>query len=60
MELEKRLIPNVNFCEYVLFTNLKMDMIKQSIAFTDKKINALVYKLYVLNEEEIKIIETAK
>ena len=29
----------------------------QQIATTDKEINALVYKLYDLTEEEIKIVE---
>ena len=29
----------------------------QRIAFTDKKIDALVYELYGLSEEEVKIVE---
>jgi hypothetical protein len=32
-------------------------LLKQRIAFTDKKIEALVYELYGLSEEEIKIVE---
>ena len=31
--------------------------LKQQIDSTDKEINALVYKLYDLTEEEIKIVE---
>jgi len=31
--------------------------LKQRIAFTDKKIDALVYALYGLSEEEVKIVE---
>lgn len=31
--------------------------LKQQIDSTDKEINALIYKLYDLTEEEIKIVE---
>ena len=31
--------------------------LKQRIAFTDKKIDALVYELYGLSEEEVKVVE---
>ena len=33
------------------------DLPKQRITFTDKEIDALVYALYGLNEEEVKIVE---
>ena len=33
------------------------EQLKQRIAFIDKKIDALVYELYGLTEEEIKIVE---
>ena len=31
--------------------------LKARISYTDKKIDQLVYQLYELNEEEIKIVE---
>jgi hypothetical protein len=34
--------------------------LKQRIAFTDKKIDALVYELYGLSEEEIKLQRAIK
>ncbi len=38
----------------------QQEQLKQRIAFTDKKIDALVYELYGLSEEEIKIVEGEK
>ena len=35
----------------------QQELLKQRIAFTDKKIDALVYELYGLSEEEVKIVE---
>jgi hypothetical protein len=35
----------------------QQEQLKQRIAFTDKKIDALVYALYGLSEEEISVIE---
>ena len=35
----------------------KIEQIKQRIAHSEDKINTLVYELYDLTEEEIKIIE---
>ena len=35
----------------------QQEQLKQRIAFTDKKIDALIYELYDLSEEEIKIVE---
>jgi hypothetical protein len=35
----------------------QQEQLKQHIAFTDKKNDALVYELYGLSEEEIKIAE---
>lgn len=35
----------------------EQEQIKQRITYTDKKIDALVYELYGLTEEEIKIVE---
>ena len=37
----------------------KEEQLKQRIAFTDKKIDALVYELYGLSEVEMKIVEGA-
>ena len=38
-------------------TKKSLQKIQTQIAATDKEINALVYKLYDLTEEEIKIVE---
>jgi type II restriction/modification system DNA methylase subunit YeeA len=35
----------------------KANALQQEIAVTDKAIDAMVYKLYELSEEEIKIVE---
>ncbi len=35
----------------------KLEQLQQRINYTDEKINKLVYQLYGLNEEEIKIVE---
>lgn len=35
----------------------QQEQLKQRIAFTDKKIDALAYELYGLTEEEVKIVE---
>jgi hypothetical protein len=35
----------------------QQEQLKQRIAFTGKKIDALVYELYGLSEEEVKIVE---
>jgi len=35
----------------------QQEQLKQRIAFTDKKIDTLVYELYGLSEEEVKIVE---
>ena len=35
----------------------RKEQLKQKIEYNEDKINSLVYKLYELNEEEIKLIE---
>ncbi len=35
----------------------KLEQLNQRIAYTDDKINKLVYELYGLNEQDIKIVE---
>ncbi len=35
----------------------KIEQLNQRIAYTDEKINKLVYELYGLSEEEIAIVE---
>jgi hypothetical protein len=35
----------------------QQEQLKQRITFTDKKIDVLVYELYGLSEEEVKIVE---
>jgi hypothetical protein len=35
----------------------QQEQLKQRITFTDKKIDTLVYELYGLSEEEVKIVE---
>jgi len=35
----------------------QQEQLKQRIAFTDKKIDALIYELYGLSEEKVKFVE---
>jgi hypothetical protein len=38
----------------------EQEQLKQRISYTDKKIDKLVYELYGLTEEEIKVVEGEK
>lgn len=40
-------------------TDLEQTLLQRQIDATDERINALVYELYGLNEDEIKIVEGA-
>ncbi|WP_456424770.1 Eco57I restriction-modification methylase domain-containing protein [Lutibacter sp.] len=46
--------------DYFLVEQQKATTLKQQIDVTDKEIDAMVYKLYGLSEEEIKIVEETK
>ena len=58
-ELKQKLTPKTKLEWLEVFEETKKSLqeIQTQIAATDKEINALVYKLYDLSEEEIKIVE---
>ncbi|MDD6970039.1 MAG: N-6 DNA methylase [Treponema sp.] len=58
-ELKQKLTPKTKLEWLEVFEETKKSLqeIQNQIAATDKEINALVYKLYDLTEEEIKIVE---
>ncbi|MCI6258722.1 MAG: BREX-1 system adenine-specific DNA-methyltransferase PglX, partial [Spirochaetia bacterium] len=58
-ELKQKLTPKTKLEWLDVFEETKKSLqeIQSQIATTDKEINALVYKLYDLTEEEIKIVE---
>ena len=58
-ELKQKLTPKtkLEWLEVFEETKKSLQKIQTQIAATDKEINALVYKLYDLTEEEIKIVE---
>ena len=58
-ELKQKLTPKTKLEWLEVFEETKKSLqeIQTQIAATDKEINALVYKLYDLTEEEIKIVE---
>ena len=58
-ELKQKITPKLKLEWLEVFEETKKSLLdlKQQIDSTDKEINALVYKLYDLTEEEIKIVE---
>lgn len=58
-ELKQKVTPKLKLEWLEVFEETKKSLqeIQSQIAATDKEINALVYKLYGLTEEEIKIVE---
>ena len=58
-ELKQKITPKLKLEWLEVFEETKKSLqeIQTQIAATDKEINALVYKLYDLTEEEIKIVE---
>ena len=58
-ELKQKVTPKTKLEWLEVFEETKKSLqeIQSQIAATDKEINALVYKLYDLTEEEIKIVE---
>ena len=58
-ELKQKITPKLKLEWLEVFEETKKSLqeIQNQIAATDKEINALVYKLYDLSEEEIKIVE---
>ncbi|MCI7435476.1 MAG: hypothetical protein MSH22_02580 [Spirochaetia bacterium] len=58
-ELKQKLTPKTKLEWLEVFEETKKSLqeIQSQITATDKEINALVYKLYDLTEEEIKIVE---
>ena len=58
-ELKQKITPKLKLEWLEVFEDTKKELLdlKQQIDSTDKEINALVYKLYGLTEEEIKIVE---
>ena len=58
-ELKQKITPKLKLEWLEVFEETKKSLqeIQNRIAATDKEINALVYKLYDLTEEEIKIVE---
>ena len=64
-ELEKKkvklsLSQKAEWEDYFLQESKKALALKTDIDTTDKEIDAMVYKLYGLSEEEIKIVENIK
>ena len=65
VELEKKkvklsLAEEAEWEDYFLAVKQNADHLKNQIQDTDKAINKLVYELYGLNEEEIRIVENSK
>ena len=58
-ELKQKVTPKTKLEWLEIFEDTKKQLqeLKQQIDSTDKEINALVYKLYDLTDEEIKIVE---
>ena len=58
-ELKQKITPKLKLEWLEVFEETKKSLqeIQNQIAATDKEINALVYKLYDLTDEEIKIVE---
>ena len=58
-ELKQKVTPKTKLEWLEVFEETKKSLqeIQSQIATTDKEINTLVYKLYDLTEEEIKIVE---
>ena len=58
-ELKQKVTPKIKLEWLEIFedTKKKLQELQNQITATDKEINALVYKLYDLTEEEIKIVE---
>ncbi|MCI7036935.1 MAG: hypothetical protein MSA27_07220 [Spirochaetia bacterium] len=58
-ELKQKITPKLKLEWLEVFEETKKSLqeIQTQIAATDKEINRLVYKLYDLTEEEIKIVE---
>ena len=58
-ELKQKITPKLKLDWLEVFEETKKSLqeIQNQIAATDKEINALVYKLYDLTNEEIKIVE---
>ena len=58
-ELKQKVTPKTKLEWLEVFEETKKSLqeIQSQITATDKEINALVYKLYDLTEEEIKIVE---
>ena len=58
-ELKQKVTPKTKLEWLEVFEETKKSLqeIQNQIAATDKEINALVYKLYDLTNEEIKIVE---
>ena len=58
-ELKQKVTPKTKLEWLEIFEDTKNQLqeLQTQIATTDKQINTLVYKLYDLTEEEIKIVE---
>lgn len=58
-ELKQKVTPKTKLEWLEIFEDTKNQLqeLQTQIATTDKEINTLVYKLYDLTEEEIKIVE---
>lgn len=59
-ELKQKITPKIKLEWLELFEEQKaaLQKLKEEIATTDRQINSLVYKLYGLTDEEIKIVES--
>ncbi len=57
LRLEVEQIIHLNQEKQIATLSEKLDQLNQRIAYTDEKINKLVYELYGLSEEEIGIVE---
>ncbi|MDD7417621.1 MAG: DNA methyltransferase [Treponemataceae bacterium] len=59
-ELKQKITPKIKLEWLELFEEQKaaLQKLKEEIAATDRQINSLVYKLYGLTDEEIKIVES--
>ena len=59
-ELKQKITPKIKLEWLELFEEQKaaLQKLKKEIATTDRQINSLVYKLYGLTDEEIKIVES--
>jgi hypothetical protein len=57
IELKDKGRPDLEWLQYFNEQKTQATILQQMIQQTDKEIDALVYELYGLNEEEIKIVE---